>query len=261
MRRWPPLTARWRRTAWTTIKSTCAALTAPCAKIGTAQRLDRSHRHHRARRRPGRRHRRLGQLPLARHPSGEQCIVGEKTYIAYDVVIGREVKINAFVYIWASGDDRGWRNDRRRHDLHQRPLPPGDDPDLLHLRPSEPDEHTLPTLVREGATVGAGCTIGNDLVIGRFAMIGIGACDPLRPRLPSRAWRPARRSAASAAVGELFVASRRKYVLGGHLSCAVCGLRLRRSRRSESRKCRQRESAVQRDQGSAYSCMISSCGE
>jgi hypothetical protein len=48
-------------------------------------------------------------------------------------------------------------------------------PDLRSLRPSEPDEHTLPTLVREGATIGAGCTIGNDLEIGRFAMVGMGA--------------------------------------------------------------------------------------
>jgi hypothetical protein len=48
-------------------------------------------------------------------------------------------------------------------------------PDLRHLRPSDPDEHTLPTLVREGATLGANCTIGNDLVIGRFAMIGMGS--------------------------------------------------------------------------------------
>jgi hypothetical protein len=33
----------------------------------------------------------------------------------------------------------------------------------------------LSTLVREGATIGAGCTIGSDLVIGRFAMIGMGS--------------------------------------------------------------------------------------
>ena len=33
----------------------------------------------------------------------------------------------------------------------------------------------MPTLVREGATVGAGATIGNDLVIGRFAMVGMGS--------------------------------------------------------------------------------------
>ncbi len=48
-------------------------------------------------------------------------------------------------------------------------------PDLKTLRPSEPDEHTLPTLVCEGATIGAGCVIGNDLEIGRWAMIGMGS--------------------------------------------------------------------------------------
>jgi carbonic anhydrase/acetyltransferase-like protein (isoleucine patch superfamily) len=30
-------------------------------------------------------------------------------------------------------------------------------------------------LVREGATIGAGCIIGNDLTIGRWAMIGMGS--------------------------------------------------------------------------------------
>ncbi|MFK7821269.1 MAG: acyltransferase, partial [Planctomycetaceae bacterium] len=48
-------------------------------------------------------------------------------------------------------------------------------PDLTELRSSAPDEHTLPTLVREGATIGAGCIVGNDLEIGRFAMVGMGA--------------------------------------------------------------------------------------
>ena len=48
-------------------------------------------------------------------------------------------------------------------------------PDLKHLRSSEPDEHTLPTSVREGATIGAGCVIGNDLSIGRWAMVGMGS--------------------------------------------------------------------------------------
>src|SRR5262249_18468643 len=43
------------------------------------------------------------------------------------------------------------------------------------LRPSEPDEHTLPTRVREGATIGAGSVIGSDLTIGRFAMVGMGS--------------------------------------------------------------------------------------
>lgn len=106
---------------------------------------------------------------------GEECIVGEKTYIAYEVKIGNRVKINAMVYICnavtiADGvmisAGTIFTNDR---------FPRATTPDLKQLRSSDPDEHTLPTLVREGATIGAGCTIGNDLVIGRFAMIGMGS--------------------------------------------------------------------------------------
>lgn len=106
---------------------------------------------------------------------GEECIVGEKTYIAYNVRIGNRVKINAFVYICAAVTIEDgvmisagtiFTNDR---------FPRATTPDLQRLRPSEPDEHTLPTLVREGATIGAGSTIGNDLVIGRFAMVGMGS--------------------------------------------------------------------------------------
>jgi UDP-2-acetamido-3-amino-2,3-dideoxy-glucuronate N-acetyltransferase len=106
---------------------------------------------------------------------GAECIVGEKTYIAYGVRIGNRVKINAFVYICnavtiedgvmiAAGTV--FTNDR---------FPRATFPDLQTLRSSEPDEHTLPTLVREGATIGANCTIGNNLKIGRWAMIGMGS--------------------------------------------------------------------------------------
>ncbi|MBV9957425.1 MAG: N-acetyltransferase [Acidobacteria bacterium] len=106
---------------------------------------------------------------------GEECIVGEKTYIAYGVSIGNRVKINAMVYICnAVTIEDGvmisagtiFTNDR---------FPRATTSDLKELRSSEPDEHTLPTLVREGATIGAGSVIGNDLVIGRFAMIGMGS--------------------------------------------------------------------------------------
>ena len=48
-------------------------------------------------------------------------------------------------------------------------------PDLSELRGSEPDEHTLQTLVREGCTIGAGAIIGCDLELGRFSMIGMGS--------------------------------------------------------------------------------------
>jgi acetyltransferase-like isoleucine patch superfamily enzyme len=112
-----------------------------------------------------------------RHDSvvGDECIIGEKTYIAYGVRIGHRCKINAFVYICAAVTIEDgvmisagtiFTNDR---------FPRATTPDLKTLRPSEADEQTLPTLVREGATIGAGCTIGNDLTIGRFAMVGMGS--------------------------------------------------------------------------------------
>lgn len=106
---------------------------------------------------------------------GRDCIVGEKSYIAYDVRIGDRVKINAMVYICAAvtiedgvmiSAGTVFTNDR---------FPRATTPDLKALRPSDPDEETLPTLVKEGATIGAGCTIGNDLSIGRFAMVGMGS--------------------------------------------------------------------------------------
>ena len=104
---------------------------------------------------------------------GEECIIGEKSHIAYGVNIGNRVKINAFVYICnAVTIEDGvmisagtiFTNDR---------FPRAATVDLKQLWTSAPDEHTLPTLVRQGATIGAGCTIGNDLEIGRFAMIGM----------------------------------------------------------------------------------------
>ena len=106
---------------------------------------------------------------------GAECIIGEKTYIAYGVSIGDRVKINAFVYICnAVTIDDGvmisagtiFTNDR---------FPRATTSDLKRLRGSEPDEHTRPTLVCKGATIGARVTVGSDLEIGRFAMIGMGS--------------------------------------------------------------------------------------
>ncbi len=106
---------------------------------------------------------------------GEACVIGEKTYIAYDVEIGNRVKINAMVYICTAVTIEDgvmisagtiFTNDR---------FPRATTADLLELRSAAPDEHTLPTRVRRGATLGAGCTIGNDLSIGQFAMIGMGS--------------------------------------------------------------------------------------
>jgi UDP-2-acetamido-3-amino-2,3-dideoxy-glucuronate N-acetyltransferase len=106
---------------------------------------------------------------------GADCIIGEKTYIAYGVDIGDRVKINAFVYICTAVTIEAgvmisagtvFTNDR---------FPRATEPDLSRLRSSEPDEHSRPTLVREGATIGAGSVIGCDLVVGRWSMVGMGS--------------------------------------------------------------------------------------
>lgn len=106
---------------------------------------------------------------------GAECIVGGKTYIAYEVQIGDRVKINSFVYICnAVTIEDGvmisagviFTNDR---------FPRATTVDLAQLRSSDPDEATLPTLVRQGATIGAGSIVGCGLEIGRWAMIGMGS--------------------------------------------------------------------------------------
>ena len=106
---------------------------------------------------------------------GEDCIIGEKSYIAYGVTIGNRVKVNAFVYICTGitiedgvmlSAGTIFTNDR---------YPRAATDDLRELRPSAPDEHTLETIVREGATIGAGAVIGPGLEVGRFAMVGMGS--------------------------------------------------------------------------------------
>jgi UDP-2-acetamido-3-amino-2,3-dideoxy-glucuronate N-acetyltransferase len=106
---------------------------------------------------------------------GSDCIIGEKTYIAYGVVIGDRVKLNAFVYVChgvviengvmiAAGTI--FTNDR---------YPRATTPDLETLRDSAPGPETTETFVREGATIGAGAVIGPSVEVGRFAMVGMGA--------------------------------------------------------------------------------------
>src|SRR6185312_1507322 len=106
---------------------------------------------------------------------GERVIVGEKTHISYGVRIGNLVKINAFVYICTAVTIEDgvmisagtiFTNDR---------FPRAANAELNDARSSDPDENTRPTLVRAGATIGAGSIIGCDLVVGRFAMVGMGS--------------------------------------------------------------------------------------
>jgi acetyltransferase-like isoleucine patch superfamily enzyme len=106
---------------------------------------------------------------------GRDCIVGEKTYIAYGVAIGDGVKLNAHVYVCTGVTIEArvmiaagviFTNDR---------YPRAFDADSGALASSAPSPDTLATTVREGATIGAGARIGPGLEIGRYAMIGMGA--------------------------------------------------------------------------------------
>ena len=106
---------------------------------------------------------------------GHDCIVGEKTYVAYGVKIGDFVKINAQVYVCTGVTiaDRVmiaagviFTNDR---------YPRAFDPAGGGLADSGPNEDTLETTVQEGATIGAGAIIGPGLTIGAYAMVGMGS--------------------------------------------------------------------------------------
>jgi len=158
---------------------------------------------------------------------GEECIIGEKSYIACDVRIGNRVKINAMVYICAGVtiEDGAmlsagtiFTNDR---------LPRATNIDLQHLRPSEPDENTLKTHVREGATVGAGCTIGSGIEIGRFAMVGMGSIVTRSvPAFHLAMGHPARSGGAVCRCGEIMM--RFRNTADANLPetvCSACGLR------------------------------------
>lgn len=159
---------------------------------------------------------------------GAQCIVGEKTYIAYGVAIGDRVKINAFVYICnAVAIEDGvmisagttFTNDR---------YPRATTTDLTALRASEPDEHTLATLVREGTTIGARATIGPGVTLGRWSMVGMASVVTRSvPDFHLVVGHPARSVALLCRCGEPFARADAHGSLPDidSVSCAVCGLR------------------------------------
>jgi acetyltransferase-like isoleucine patch superfamily enzyme len=158
---------------------------------------------------------------------GSSCIIGEKSYIAYGVSIGDLVKINAFVYVCTGVTiERGvmiaagtiFTNDR---------YPRATTSDLTALRPSEPDDHTLATVVREGTTIGAGAVIGPGIELGRFSMIGMATV--VTKSVPDFALvvgNPAARVASVCRCGEPFARHPGGVVSDvAETECATCGLR------------------------------------
>ena len=106
---------------------------------------------------------------------GKNCIIGGKSYIAYDVKIGNLVKINSFVYVCAGVTIKDkvmisagtiFTNDK---------LPRAVRGDVDELTTSEPTEETQETIVEEGVTIGAGAVIGCGIILGEYSMVGMGS--------------------------------------------------------------------------------------
>ena len=160
---------------------------------------------------------------------GDDCIIGEKTYLGPDAVIGNLVKLNAMVYVPTGvtiedgvmiGAGTIFTNDR---------YPRGTNTALTELRDSGPDEHTLETRVEQGASVGAGATIGCGITLGRWSMVGMGSV-VTRDVAPFHlvVGSPARAIAIVCRCGEpVWRFPHAATPADGDGKCEVCGLRYR----------------------------------
>jgi acetyltransferase-like isoleucine patch superfamily enzyme len=104
---------------------------------------------------------------------GAQCNIGKGVYIDRDVVVGDRVKVQNRASIYRGvtiengvyiGPHVSFTNDR-----YPRAVTPDGAPQ------SDGDWQLFPTLIREGASIGAGAIILPGVVIGRWAMVGAGA--------------------------------------------------------------------------------------
>lgn len=154
---------------------------------------------------------------------GADCIVGEKTYVAYDVRIGDRCKLNACVYVCAGVTIEDGVMIAAHTVFTNDVTPRATTPDLQQLRSSAPDEHTLATFVRRGATIGANCTIGPGLELGRFCMVGMGSV--VTQDVPPHALvvgNPARLAGLVCACGEVVARATAHTVPHGEHACR-CG--------------------------------------
>ena len=106
---------------------------------------------------------------------GRSTIVGEKAYVGPGVTVGDHVKLNASVYLCTGVTIEDFCMVSAHCVFTNERFPRAGDAELRGLRTSEPTEHTLSSVVRRGATLGANATIGPGLEIGAFAMVGMGA--------------------------------------------------------------------------------------
>jgi acetyltransferase-like isoleucine patch superfamily enzyme len=155
---------------------------------------------------------------------GHHTSVGGKSYIAYDVQIGNYVKINASVYICAGVTVEDmcmisagtiFTNDRFPRSMNR---------DLTDLETSDPTEETLSTLVKKGATIGAGAVIGPGIALGEFCMVGMGAV--LTRNVPAQALvvgNPARIVGYVCICGPRLINLQQAPSVGSQAACERCG--------------------------------------
>src|SRR5438128_785071 len=99
---------------------------------------------------------------------GRNCIIGKGAYVDHDVIIGNNVKIQngAFIYYGVVMEDGVFVGPRAC--LTNDPIPRAITPDGA-LKGTE-DWAVGRTLVKYGASIGAGAIILPNVTIGRFAM-------------------------------------------------------------------------------------------
>lgn len=125
---------------------------------------------------------RLGKGVIIYHPDlvnlygceiGDGCKIGAFVEIRKQVQIGRNVKIQAFAFIPEGvtiedgvfiGPHACFTNDK---------YPRAVNPDGSLMEPS--DWEVVPSLVKQGASIGANATILGGITIGEYAMVGAGA--------------------------------------------------------------------------------------
>ena len=104
---------------------------------------------------------------------GARCIVGKGAYVDLDVTIGDNVKVQNGVYVYHGvtvedgvflGPGAILTNDK---------LPRAINPD--GTLKSDADWEVSPTVIRRGASIGAGAVILPGVTVGEFAMVGAGA--------------------------------------------------------------------------------------
>ncbi len=106
---------------------------------------------------------------------GRSCIIGEKSYVAYEVSIGDFVKLNASVYVCAGVEIADFVMLSAHVVFTNDTFPRAGNRLLTGLETSAPTDETLTTRVGRGVTVGANATIGPGVSLGEFAMVGMGS--------------------------------------------------------------------------------------